>query len=342
MAKLREQLFEAFRAYDRNHTGFICSDNISHVLKGLSMDGNLVDGVLKGFNAHDADLIEYKEFLCWFMDEGEASRNESIQSTYAINQVLGAGAYGTVHAATHLASGAIHAVKTINVLKEDDQAVKDEISIMRDIDHSNIVHLLDVFHEQESVHIVMEMCSGGTLLDRMVDTLGFSEPQAALVNKQIMSGISHFHGLCICHRDLKPQNILFQEATLPVEHCTVKISDFGLAKRFTADQVFTKPIGSPSYAAPEVLLGEYRHTCDMWSAGVIAYVTLSSCPPFQGKDDVEVLGKVMEGRYSFDGPRWSTTSAEAKDFVSRLMEIQPSVRCTAVQALQHDWLRVYG
>mmetsp|Transcript_46053 Transcript_46053/g.85938 ORF Transcript_46053/g.85938 Transcript_46053/m.85938 type:complete len:349 (-) Transcript_46053:261-1307(-) len=343
MAAIRRKLSAAFKASDPNETGFICCDDMSRVLKGLiSMNDNLVDGVLQKYNKCGADSIEYADFLNWFLDEGATSGNSNMQSVYDIKEVLGSGAYGIVHAAKHRASGGVHAVKTIKLVNADEQVVNEEISIMRTLKHSNVIRFFDVFREAEAVHIAMEMCSGGTLLDRLVDNLGFSEPQAACVMQQIVSGVAHMHGLSICHRDLKPQNILFQEAGKLVEQGAIKIADFGLAKRFSANDVFTDPVGSPTYAAPEVLLGQYSNACDMWSCGVIAYVTLSVDPPFKGKNDVEVLAKVLEGQYEFAGPRWSTTSATAKDFVSGLMEFQPKLRYTAEQAVQHDWLRSFA
>ena len=160
----------------------------------------------------------------------------------------------------------------------------------------------------------------------------------------------YLHDRNICHRDLKPENILLATADPDAE---LKIADFGLSKVASSlpeDFLMTTRCGTPGYIAPEVLAQEvtdgelrrYGTSCDMWSVGVIVYILLSASPPFHGKTDAEMNRKIQQGIYRFPGRFWGHISQAAKDFISRLLTVDPARRMAAAEALQHDWIVSIG
>merc|ERR550537_1578954 len=132
------------------------------------------------------------------------------------------------------------------------------------MDHPNIIKLYETFEDHRNIYLIMEICSGGELFDRIIETGHFTEVQAAIVMQQIMRGMFYMHEIKLTHRDLKPENFLFQTKD-PIEKCTLKIIDFGLSCKFTEGGVLTTKAGTPYYVAPQVLAGKYDQSADLWS-----------------------------------------------------------------------------
>jgi len=126
----------------------------------------------------------------------------------------------------------------------------------------------------------------------------FSEKDAALVTKQVLSAVAYCHGKKVAHRDLKPENILLvskQNTEI------VKLIDFGTSQVFAPGEEMTQGYGTAYYVAPEVLSGHYTEKCDIWSLGVILYILLCGSPPFAGDDDDEIFAKIKQGKFGFTG-----------------------------------------
>jgi len=156
------------------------------------------------------------------------------------------------------------------------------------------------------VHIVMELSDGGELFEKIVEMHKFTEHQAADLMKKILSSVKHLHEHGICHRDLKPENFIFSDKT---EDPEIKLIDFGLSKRFgpnaaandhtglgqvsLEDKMHTI-VGTPYYVAPEVLMGSYNFSCDVWSLGVILFIMLCGYPPFEGDNNKEIFKRVLQ------------------------------------------------
>lgn len=159
-----------------------------------------------------------------------------------------------------------------------DALLTNEILVMRKIvdnvsPHPNVIDLYDVYEDQNGVHLVLELCSGGELFDRIVARDRYSEIEAAAVVRQIAEGLGALHKANIVHRDLKPENCLFLNER---DDSTLKIMDFGLS----SVEEFTDPVvglfGSIDYVSPEALSqGKITSKTDMWSLGVIMYILLS-------------------------------------------------------------------
>jgi len=156
--------------------------------------------------------------------------------------------------------------------------------------------------------------------------------------KQMIGAIYYLHTNRICHRDLKPENFLFQTQD-KIENNLLKLIDFGLATRFEPGQPLKTKSGTPYYVSPQVLQGSYNELCDVWSCGVIMYVLLCGYPPFLADTDPQVLALVRKGHFSFPSEDWSQVSGDAKDLIKKLLEMKPSERYTAEQALGHIWIK---
>merc|ERR1719291_1494862 len=215
---------------------------------------------------------------------------------------------------------------------------KQEIAIMKMMDHPNIVKLYESFEDHRNIYLVMELCSGGELFDRIIEFVHFTEVQAATLMQQIIRATYYMHQKNICHRDLKPENFLFVSKD-PIEKNSLKIIDFGLSCQFAPGQVLTTKAGTPYYVAPQVLAGKYDQLSDLWSVGVIMYVMLCGYPPFFGETDAEVLSKVRLGNFSFNAADWKNVSEGAKDLIRMLLKMNPRDRYTAEQALNHEWIK---
>merc|ERR1712048_550190 len=190
----------------------------------------------------------------------------------------------------------------------------------------------------KNIYLVMELCTGGELFDRIIDAGHFTEQQAAILMQQIIRAIYYMHENHVCHRDLKPENFIFMTKD-PIEKSLLKIIDFGLSASFTEGQVLTTKAGTPYYVAPQVLAGKYDHLSDLWSCGVIMYVLLCGYPPFFGETDAEVLSKVRLGNFSFNATDWKNVSEDAKNLIRMLLKMNPRDRYTAEQALNHVWIK---
>ncbi|OVA03873.1 Protein kinase domain [Macleaya cordata] len=222
-----------------------------------------------------------------------------------------------------------------------DALLTNEILVMRKIvedvsPHSNVIHLYDVYEDPNGVHLVLELCSGGELFDRIVAQEKYTEAGAAAVVRQIADGLGALHRANIVHRDLKPENCLFLNNT---EESPLKIMDFGLS----SVEEFTDPIvglfGSIDYVSPEALSqGRISSASDMWSLGVILYILLSGYPPFHATSNRHKQQLILAGDFSFDDHSWKTISSSAKQLISSLLTVDPHRRPTAQEILQHPWV----
>nr|TKW36129.1 hypothetical protein SEVIR_2G420700v2 [Setaria viridis] len=216
--------------------------------------------------------------------------------------------------------------------------VRREVRILSSLTgHNNLVQFYDAFEDEDNVYIVMELCKGGELLDRILARGGkYSEEDAKVVMVQILSVVSFCHLQGVVHRDLKPENFLFSSKD---ENSPLKVIDFGLSDFVKPDERLNDIVGSAYYVAPEVLHRSYGTEADMWSIGVIAYILLCGSRPFWARTESGIFRAVLKAEPSFDEAPWPTLTSEAKDFVKRLLNKDYRKRMTASQALSHPWIR---
>ncbi|CAA7048293.1 unnamed protein product [Microthlaspi erraticum] len=224
---------------------------------------------------------------------------------------------------------------TTSIAIED---VRREVEILQALSgHKNLVQFYDAFEDNANVYIAMELCEGGTLLERIHARRGkYSEDDAKQVITQILNVVAFCHLQGVVHRDLKPENFLFASKE---ESSQLKAIDFGLSEFVRPDERLNDIVGSAYYVAPEVLLRSYTTDADVWSIGVIAYNLLSASRPFWARTESGVFRAVLKTDPSFDQSPWPCLSSEAKDFVKRLLYKDPRRRMSASQALLHPWIR---
>jgi calcium-dependent protein kinase len=260
-------------------------------------------------------------------------------SLYDLGEMLGQGSYGSVSKGVHKLTKKTRAVKIIDKTRvQNIEIVKREVSIMKDLDHPSIIRLFETFEDHDNVYLVMELCTGGELFDRVVELGHLTEVQAASVLKQILGVVSYLHENKIIHRDIKPENFLFLH-NQPVEKGLLKLINFAMCCPCEDGQTLSDMAGTPYYVSPQVLQGRYDKACDLWSCGVIMYILLCGFPPFHGETDTEVLAKVRQGNFTLNSVEWKNISKNAKDLVGKLLEMNPKKRYTADQGLNHAWMQ---
>ncbi|KAI9188287.1 hypothetical protein H9P43_002678 [Blastocladiella emersonii ATCC 22665] len=272
------------------------------------------------------------------LDPGRARTLDHLNAKYDVGDVIGTGAFSEVRKATERATGVQFAVKVIDKAKckGKESMIQSEVAILSRVKHRNVIRLFEMYESPTKIYLIMEIVTGGELFDRIVARGFYTEADAAKLVCEILLGVRYLHSLNICHRDLKPENLLFYDAS-PTSR--IMISDFGLSKIFSDEQVMRTACGTPGYVAPEVLRREiYTKQVDMWSIGVITYILLCGYPPFYEENNHALFQQIMRGEYEFDSPYWDNISFEAKNFVARLLVVDPKMRMTAEEALNHTFL----
>ncbi|CAA0832779.1 CDPK-related kinase 5 [Striga hermonthica] len=216
--------------------------------------------------------------------------------------------------------------------------IRKEVKILRALTgHNNLIQFYDAFEDHDNVYIVMELCEGGELLDRILSRGGkYAENDAKTVMIQILNVVSFCHLQGVVHRDLKPENFLF---TSKEENSLLKAIDFGLSDFVKPDERLNDIVGSAYYVAPEVLHRAYSTEADVWSIGVVAYILLCGSRPFWARTESGIFRAVVKAEPTYEEQPWPTLSSEAKDFVKRLLNKDPRKRMTAPQALCHPWIK---
>ncbi|KAF8066328.1 CPK24 [Scenedesmus sp. PABB004] len=271
------------------------------------------------------------------LDAGAAGA--ALADDYEVGRIIGHGAFAKVQACTHRASGAEFAVKTVpkrsDDLKQREGVVK-EVAIMRLLQgHPHTVQLSRVYEDAAAFHLVMELCAGGELFNRIIRAGQFGERDAAAVMRALLSFVQHAHARHVVHRDLKPENILLTSAGPEGQ---LRVVDFGTSEFCRPGERLTQKFGTPYYVAPEVLQCDYGPAADVWSCGVVLYILLCGYPPFAGASDARILQKVAAGAYSFANREWQCVTEGAKQAVTAMLAVDPRERASAAELLATPWL----
>ena len=267
--------------------------------------------------------------------------NGDLEDKYDILEEIGIGGYSRVLKIQNIETGKLYACKELqkNELADIDSFNR-EIDILIKLDHPNIIKLYEVYENEDFIYIVMELCNGGELFDRIIKRteMGnpFTEKEAATIFKQLMSAVSYCHSNKIVHRDLKPENLLLLNND---DDTHIKIIDFGTSLIFKKKNtsMFDR-VGTAYYISPEVIDGYYDEKCDVWSCGIILYILLCGYPPFNGRDDEEIFLNIRRLNYSFPSPEWNNISNDAKDLLKSIICDQ-FMRLNDEQVLNHIWLK---
>lgn len=270
---------------------------------------------------------------------GGAAAPPHFQDLFELGRKLGSGAFSVVREARHKRTGRRFAVKVMDrgtMSAEDEAALLSEVSTQRHMRHPNIVRLV-AFFDTDPTHyyLVTELMTGGELFDRVVAKSSYTEREAREVVLVVLDAVAYCHRHGIVHRDLKPENLLYADEG---EHASLKLADFGFAVELRGKKL-EEVCGTPGYLAPEIISGRpYGAEVDLWAIGVITYILLSGQMPFADPDEKRLFRQIRRAQYTFSGPQWRGISAEAKDFIRRLLVVRPEHRMTAEQALHHPWM----
>ena len=286
----------------------------------------------------------------------QITRDFSIQ-----DEVVGSGAFAMVKKAVERKTGKTYAVKIVNKRKVigNLDGVTRELEVLQKLDHPRIVRLKGFYEDVDNYYMVMEFVSGGDLMDFVAAHGAIGEDAAREITRQILEAIKYIHSLGISHRDLKPDNILIGQDD-PV---LIKITDFGLAKIQENGTFLSTFCGTLAYVAPEVI-GErgsgngngpspspscgnshrerntYSALVDMWSLGCLVYVILTGHLPFSGATEEELYTQIKHGSYHEKPLREFKVSDNARSFIDALLQVDPRMRLTAGEALNHPWIKM--
>ncbi|KRX03507.1 Protein kinase-like domain [Pseudocohnilembus persalinus] len=256
---------------------------------------------------------------------------------YTIGKKLGEGAFGKVRLGIHNLTGEKVAIKILEKEKiidvTDVERVSREIHILKLIKHPHIVQLYEIIETPNQIFLVMEFISGGEVYDYIVEKNRLPEAEACRLFQELISGIEYLHKLQIVHRDLKPENLMLNKKK------GIKIVDFGLSNTYKKNELLKTACGSPCYAAPEMIAGKKYESkqVDVWSSGVILYAFLCGFLPFEDPNISELYKKILNGQ--FELPEF--LSADAKDFLTNILNTDPQTRLNFEQIKNHKWFNCF-
>ncbi|KAI0170263.1 kinase-like domain-containing protein [Pestalotiopsis sp. NC0098] len=309
------------------------------------------------------------------VEEEKASRGKFPKypglERWELTEKMGDGAFSNVYRAKDLTGDAgevaIKVVRKFEMNNMQRANILKEVQIMRQLDHPNIIKLIDFSESRQYYYIILELAPGGELFHQIVRLTYFSEDLSRHVITQVANALEYLHEeRGVVHRDIKPENILFEP--IPVVPSKVpkpkqpgdedkvdegefvpgtgaggigriKIADFGLSKIVWENSTMT-PCGTVGYTAPEIVKDErYSKSVDMWALGCVLYTLLCGFPPFYD-ESIEVLTeKVAKGQYTFLSPWWDDISKSAQDLITHLLTVDPEKRYTITEFLNHPWIR---
>lgn len=295
----------------------------------------------------------------------------TFQDSYQLTgEALGKGAFASVHTCRSILSGQEFAVKVV-----EKRAGLNRGRVIKEIEtfhlcagQPNIVQLVEYFEEDDKFFLVFEKMHGGPLLNHIQRRVHFTEAEAAEVVRNIAEALKFLHHKGIAHRDVKPENVLcvHPDKVSPVKLCDLDLASKAspVAPRHHRCPITTpelqSPVGSAEFMAPEVVeafVGEslkYDKRCDLWSLGVILYISLCGYPPFYGEcwrencgwdrglpcNDCQdsLFSRIQKGEFQFPSEDWDCVSKKAKDLIQHLLVKDARARYTAEQVLEHPFL----
>uniref|UniRef100_A0AC34RIM6 Twitchin n=1 Tax=Panagrolaimus sp. JU765 TaxID=591449 RepID=A0AC34RIM6_9BILA len=296
--------------------------------------GKIVRGKGPTTDNYDAYVIDvWKQYY----PQPVEIKHESIYDYYDILEEIGTGAFGVVHRCVERATGNTFAAKFVTTPSAaEKETVRKEINTMSELRHPSLINLHDAFEDDHEMVMIYEFMSGGELFEKVADEKNkMSEEEAKDYIRQVCNALKHMHEMSYVHLDLKPENIMFTTR----RSNQLKLIDFGLAAKINPHEAVKVTTGTAEFAAPEVALGNpVGYFTDMWSVGVLSYILLSGLSPFGGETDEETLKHVKDCDWNMDDPAFNGISENAKDFIKKLLLMEPHQRLTVHEALDHSWL----
>ncbi|KAK9759319.1 Protein kinase domain [Popillia japonica] len=257
------------------------------------------------------------------------------------DEVLGSGQFGIVYGGMHRRTARPVAIKVIDKLRfptKQEAQLKNEVAILQNLSHPGVVNLERMFETPERIFVIMEKLRGDMLEMILSHDKGrLPERVTKFLITQILVALKHLHSKNIVHCDLKPENVLLSSNA---EYPQVKLCDFGFARIIGEKSFRRSVVGTPAYLAPEVLRNKgYNRSLDMWSVGVIVYVSLSGTFPFN--EDEDINEQIQNAAFMYPPNPWKEISSDAIDLINNLLQVKQRKRYTVDKSLQHIWLQDY-
>ncbi|KAK8842557.1 hypothetical protein M9Y10_025414 [Tritrichomonas musculus] len=250
---------------------------------------------------------------------------------------IGRGRYADVYRVKNISTGENFAMKIINLQYQTEPQFFNEIEMLQTAQHPNLVGVRAAYIVDRTGYIVMKLCEGGTLSSKIATDGGIVETKATRYMKSILEAVAYLHSINIIHRDIKPDNIYFETTD---DDSPILLGDFGLSK-FLSEGVTVTRVGTPGYQSPQIIQGHlYTFKTDIWSVGVLTYTLLQGIVPFNVRkirSEGILLEMMRSGEYAFK----LEVSAEAKDFISKCLQFDESKRPSAIELLEHPWIKKY-
>ncbi|KAH3829787.1 serine/threonine-protein kinase DCLK1-like [Dreissena polymorpha] len=263
----------------------------------------------------------------------------TLAQTYDIGRKIGEGNFSIVKECIHKRTNKRYALKIIEKEKcrGKEQMIQNEVAILKQVKHPNIVELVEEFDSHTELFLVMELVKGGDLFDAISMSTKYTEKDACAMVGNLACALEYLHGNSIVHRDIKPENLLVCDHG--DGNKSLKLGDFGLAT-YCTERLYVV-CGTPTYVAPEILK-ETGYGCqiDVWAAGVIMYILLCGFPPFSSakNDNEELFDAILEKKVEFPAAYWDNISSDAKELIKGMLKKNPDERMTAHQVTVHNWV----
>ncbi|XP_076011892.1 serine/threonine-protein kinase 33 [Genypterus blacodes] len=276
------------------------------------------------------------------------AEDADLKKIFTLGKKLGQGSFGVVNEATHIETQIKWAIKKICKPEPGSTKVElleQEVSILKQVNHANIIHLKEVFETPLTMYLVTELCDGGNLRELLQRKTFFIEDETRHIIQSLAGAIVYLHKRDIVHRDLKLENILVKGSLHGDDYSmiNIKVTDFGLSVKTDGVGIeislLRDTVGTFIYMAPEMINDRgYSQWCDVWSIGVIMYMLLCGEPPFFSKSKTKLFHMIMKGELQFTQPIWNTVSNEAKHVLTHLLQVDPACRMSANQLLDNPWI----
>ena len=256
----------------------------------------------------------------------------SFESRYTTLETLTRSAFTRHLKATFNSTGQLRFVKVVRKAGLTDPARLTEVNILRNLDHPNVLRLLEVLDDPVNFYLCSEYVEGSPLLSFVSSRNLMSEATIAEIMYQVLSAVAYCHSKRVVHRDIRPEHIYVHQER---DRWDLKVSDFGSAGILDPRHKLTGVLGSTLFLAPEVVKGNYDEKCDLWSCGILMYLLLTGTFPYAGESEKEVLKEMMSGRAEV---KIAGVSNEAAVMLASLLTKDPKTRLSAPEALQHYWI----
>ena len=262
---------------------------------------------------------------------------------YVIKNIIRSEGYTAIVKAIHKPTDEKVTIKIIdkNELNKSQTAKKSiekEISILKILNHKNIIKLYEIIETTKKIYLVTEYCDGGDLFEYIIKLHQLTQEQSCIIFQQLIESLEYLHSQNICHRNLKLENIFLSKPKNGL-NINIKLADFSMSTFYTLEKLLSTPCGTVSYTAPEILKGEdyYGLLSDIWSSGIILYIMNFGYLPFHEENNEDNITKIINGKLEFP----ENANPDLVDLLKHILDINILTRYDLEQIKNHPWYNIY-